>query len=263
MDIDPSDSSNCVSAADVSALSAHLGHSKPAGTKPLAAWTRVAFTDEVVGVDRLRVGVELENVDDMNVLGLVLRPNPGRLSYISWRQSSALSARTFLTALQDESGPKLVLLVLQAGSVSEARLQLGTLDFIRNDGATSTMDLRVEFAEGASTTGEPWAIARAGKPGEPTPPAYLDRLEQNEPNPFNPTTVIRYSISRDAHVQLAIYNVQGLRVRTLVNEQQKREAYRVVWDGRDQVGNSVGNGIYITRLTAGDFEATRKLVVVR
>jgi len=92
---------------------------------------------------------------------------------------------------------------------------------------------------------------------------YIDRLEQCQPNPFNPTTLVQYSISRDSHVRLAILNIHGQLVRTLVDAWQGRNAYRVVWDGKDNDGRLVPNGIYMSSLVTGDFKQTRKVVVVR
>jgi hypothetical protein len=105
--------------------------------------------------------------------------------------------------------------------------------------------------------------------GEPTEivtaPAFETHLAQNYPNPFNPTTTIRYSIKEVAHVTLKIYNVAGQLVRTLVNERQnpKQEGYSVHWNGRTGSGQPVSSGVYFYRLKAGDFEKTRKMVLMK
>jgi len=97
----------------------------------------------------------------------------------------------------------------------------------------------------------------------PVSGTYSDRLEQCQPNPFNPATLVQYSISRDSHVRLAIFNIHGQLVRTLVDEWQGRNAYRLVWDGKDNDGRLVASGIYISSLVAGDFIQTRKAVLAR
>ncbi|MFQ5752765.1 MAG: T9SS type A sorting domain-containing protein, partial [bacterium] len=88
-------------------------------------------------------------------------------------------------------------------------------------------------------------------------------LEQNYPNPFNPETSIRYQISKPAQVNLEIYNVLGQKVRTLVKEEKNAGFYSVKWDGLDVAGRSVSSGVYIYRLSAGEFTATRKLALIR
>jgi hypothetical protein len=91
------------------------------------------------------------------------------------------------------------------------------------------------------------------------------RLEQNVPNPFNPGTTIRYSISQPSRVLLAIYNVAGQRVRTLVDKIQSPRpgGYTVTWDGRNDAGQSVGSGVYLYRLETPGSVSAKKMVLLR
>ena len=84
------------------------------------------------------------------------------------------------------------------------------------------------------------------------------RLEQNYPNPFNPTTRVRFALPRAANVLLEVCNTLGQRVRTLVNEMRESGYYDEVFDA-----SGLASGVYFYRLQAGDFAATRKLIVVR
>lgn len=93
------------------------------------------------------------------------------------------------------------------------------------------------------------------------PKAY--DLAHNFPNPFNPETSIKFQLPKDGYVSLDIYNMLGQRVRTLVAEEKKAGYYQVVWDGRDQHGIVVANGIYLYRLKAGNYEKTRKMVMLK
>ena len=88
-------------------------------------------------------------------------------------------------------------------------------------------------------------------------------LEANYPNPFNPETVIRYSLDQHSPVDLAIYNVLGQRVRTLVEADQQSGRYEVVWDGLDDAGRSAASGVYVYQLRAGTFLASRTMLLVR
>jgi YVTN family beta-propeller protein len=88
-------------------------------------------------------------------------------------------------------------------------------------------------------------------------------LEQNAPNPFNPTTVIRFTLPEDSHVRLAIYDVGGRLVRTLVDDKRMADFYEITWDGRDGSGNSVASGVYFYRIDAGEHRATKKMVMLK
>ena len=90
-----------------------------------------------------------------------------------------------------------------------------------------------------------------------------NQLDQNVPNPFNPTTAIRYVIAGDNQVNLTIYDVAGRRVRTLVNERQRADVYRITWDGSNNAGQRVASGVYFYKLVAGRFSQTKKMVLLK
>lgn len=116
-------------------------------------------------------------------------------------------------------------------------------------------------------------------------------LSQNYPNPFNPVTRIQYTVgSRQTktadgsfahtthervvdgsqfmvrspvHTTLRIYNVRGRLVRTLVDEEKPAGIYSVIWDGKDNQGNPVSSGIYLYKLKCGEFEKTKKMIIIK
>ena len=88
-------------------------------------------------------------------------------------------------------------------------------------------------------------------------------LSQNAPNPFNPETIISYSLPQSEQVKLVIYNVLGQEIRTLVNAFQPAGRYRVVWNSKDDFGRSVSSGIYFYQITAGEFLDTRKMLILK
>ena len=95
-------------------------------------------------------------------------------------------------------------------------------------------------------------------------PIARTMLFQNAPNPFNPTTTVRYSLAERTHVRLTVYDVGGRLVRTLVDEVQKPDHHRMAWDGLTDGGERVASGLFWVRMiTAGGFEATTKMVVLR
>jgi hypothetical protein len=88
------------------------------------------------------------------------------------------------------------------------------------------------------------------------PTIYI--LEQNHPNPFNPTTTISYALPKASHVSLNVYNTLGEVVRELVKEEKPAGAYAHRWDA-----SGLPSGIYFYRLKAGEFAQTRKMVYIR
>ncbi len=84
------------------------------------------------------------------------------------------------------------------------------------------------------------------------------RLEQNFPNPLNPSTVIGYQIGAVSHVTLKVFNVLGEEVAILVNETQNPGEYRVSFDG-----SKLPSGIYFYRMNAGSYSAIEKLVLMK
>ena len=105
---------------------------------------------------------------------------------------------------------------------------------------------------------------QASVPVPPPPPAVACRLEQNEPNPFNPTTRIRFTLIRDEAVHLAIYDLAGRLVKTLVNRRMTAgEDLRVVWDGTDRYGMRVKSGVYVYTITTPSFTQSRKMILIK
>jgi hypothetical protein len=88
-------------------------------------------------------------------------------------------------------------------------------------------------------------------------------LSQNFPNPFNPTTTIEYSIPQAGNVDLVIYNLAGQKVRTLINEHQAASYSKVVWDGKNDMGETVGAGMYFYKLVSGNFNKIQKMTLIK
>jgi M6 family metalloprotease-like protein len=106
-----------------------------------------------------------------------------------------------------------------------------------------------------------------GIDGEPDGSLLPDKfaLEQNYPNPFNPSTTILYSIAPGDPVptNLAIFNVLGQKVATLVDQVKGPGAYSVTWEGRDDSGAKVASGVYLYRLVHGEQAEAKKMVLLK
>ncbi|MFH2056442.1 MAG: M4 family metallopeptidase [bacterium] len=88
-------------------------------------------------------------------------------------------------------------------------------------------------------------------------------LEQNFPNPFNASTVISYTLPRSAAVKLAVYDILGRKVATLVDEEQRAGTHRIMWDGVDAQQSPVASGVYLYRLQTPESVRTRKMVYLK
>jgi hypothetical protein len=88
-------------------------------------------------------------------------------------------------------------------------------------------------------------------------------LYQNYPNPFNPTTTIKYDLRAEGHVHLAVYDVRGRLVRTLIDRVEAVGHRSAIWDGTDQNGQAVASGVYVYRFKTGQFIRSRKMLLIK
>ena len=95
------------------------------------------------------------------------------------------------------------------------------------------------------------------------PAFYVNKLNQNHPNPFKGTTDIRFQIPDFSKVSLKIYDVSGRLVRTLIDGKLDAGYHRSRWDGKDEEGRNVGAGIYFCKFTNNHFSDTRKMILVK
>ncbi len=92
--------------------------------------------------------------------------------------------------------------------------------------------------------------------GGSVPAAFA--LEQNYPNPFNPSTSIRFRVPEEGWVTLAVYDLLGREIATVVDGQKAPGSYAVEFDA-----SGLASGLYVYRLTAGSYTQTRKMMLVR
>ena len=88
-------------------------------------------------------------------------------------------------------------------------------------------------------------------------------LHQNFPNPFNPTTIIRYEIARASNVTLRIYDATGAFVKELTNAHRTPGVYEAGWNGDNTKGQKLASGIYFYKLNVRDFTQTKKMILLK
>jgi hypothetical protein len=138
---------------------------------------------------------------------------------------------------------------IPAGEVTVIRLSSDP------DLAVSLMD-----AEAADAEGQVVMFSKASE--NQTVPGTFE-LFQNYPNPFNPSTSIRFDLAKPERVTLTVYNILGQEVARLADGEFPAGSHAVIWDGRDGSGATAASGVYIYRISAGDYSACRRMVLVK
>ena len=143
--------------------------------------------------------------------------------------------------------------------------------------AKDTVLAKVEFAPVAQPVIAWVSLSHLRLNGQPISGTFASAIEvlppksallQNYPNPFNPETWIPYQLSKETEVVFEIYNIKGELVRILSIGCQPAGSYlskekAVFWNGQNDAGEKTASGLYFYRLKAGDFQATRKMIVVK
>ena len=91
----------------------------------------------------------------------------------------------------------------------------------------------------------------------------VNRLYQNRPNPFNPTTEVRFSLAQAGQVEVAIYDVNGRLVKTLVDSKMEAGLHSAVWDGTNDRGNKVGSGVYWSKMKTATYTSNKQMVILK
>ena len=93
------------------------------------------------------------------------------------------------------------------------------------------------------------------------PKEYM--LEQNFPNPFNPSTEIKFSIPKSENVSLFIYDLLGNEVKKIVDSKLKEGQYKYKWSGENNLGDKISAGMYFYKIQAGSFIKTKKMILLK
>ncbi|MDO9578545.1 MAG: carboxypeptidase regulatory-like domain-containing protein [Candidatus Cloacimonadales bacterium] len=138
---------------------------------------------------------------------------------------------------------------------SWASLPLNTYQFALTSVHTNGVESVPSFSQ---------ALNKTLTPAESEILPSVTLLYNNIPNPFNPTTTINFSISENSvKTELAIYNVKGQKVKTLVNENLSLGFHSVVWNGKDDSGNEAASGLYFYKMKAGKYYSIKKMLLLK
>ncbi|MGD1044889.1 MAG: cohesin domain-containing protein [Bacteroidota bacterium] len=121
-----------------------------------------------------------------------------------------------------------------------------------NIGGTSSYSTVFSFTTGATSVELPGALPKEFS------------LSQNYPNPFNPSTMINFGLPSQAPVTMEIYNMLGVKVRTLIRgEVMNAGIHQMEWNGKDDAGVSLTSGVYLYRINAGNFQVSKKMMLLK
>jgi len=181
----------------------------------------------------------------------------GGCPVVRWRTESECGVLRWIIARSEiQAGPFTELSQIDASGNSSAPHEYCWTDAGAEEGQTYYYRLTGTDLSGHSTVYGPVAAVNEN------PRPRIDQLLPNRPNPFKLLTTIDYQVSKPGLAVLKVYNIAGQIVRTLA-ETQAPGYYSRTWDGRNQQGQPVPNGIYIYRLSTGQTEIIRKMTLIR
>ena len=88
-------------------------------------------------------------------------------------------------------------------------------------------------------------------------------LHQNYPNPFNPKTTLEYELPLNAFIKITIYDLLGNRIKNLVNDHYSKGSHSISWHARNNQGQTVSAGVYLYKVQAGEFQSTKKMILLK
>ncbi len=151
-----------------------------------------------------------------------------------------------------------------AGTSSEPTDYLFTDDYRIEYGKTYVYWLESVELGGISSLFSPRTFTPEPEGGDEVEAIVNYGLGNNYPNPFNPKTTIAFTLNKNYHTKLDIYNVRGQHVKNLFDKTADAETpYRIEWDGKDTSGKTVGSGIYYYRLQYGPNTEMKKMILLR
>jgi hypothetical protein len=200
------------------------------------------------------VTVTCDSVNE-NYEGRLIRIENGIIS--GWVEQEGVS----FTALLNDGNADLDMRVNESTDIDGHSAPSGLTTVI---GIASQYDYSSPYTGGYQIIPRCWGdMIVTGINDNPYNTAYSFALQQNYPNPFNPVTEINFTIGKTSDVEIAVYNLLGQRIKTLLAKSMSCGNHSVKWYGKDSRGNQAASGIYIYQLKAADKVFTHKMVLIR
>jgi len=214
----------------------------------------VTSTPSVSYVSAPDSGYSLDNLAPAAPGGFTVAYNSGGGNYLSWDPSAASDFHYFTVYRGDSAD-------FAPDPLNAVHHPTGTdwLDTVAQGWRYHYKISATDDAGNESDASSPGVLTAAEESGPPRDFA----LHQNVPNPFNPVTAIAFDVPVRTRVKLAIYDVSGRLIRTIVDREMAPGYKRVSWDGKDESGRDAASGVYFYRLFMPGFIQSRKMILVR
>ena len=211
--------------------------------------------------DNFSLPVEVSNTRGVTALQIEIDVNSALYSVNDVSLADEFSDYNFSYAFNEDT--EKLIIAIAGTKPMEVEGNLLTLNLIANAKISGIIDDEITVAKFiANETDLTKSVFSESIKFVGNPTEYS--LHQNYPNPFNPSTIISYEIPDDGvDVKLVVYNIKGEVVKTLINTSQNAGRYNVTWNATNSYGGKVTTGVYIYRITAGKFSATKKLMVLK
>lgn len=211
--------------------------------------------------EEIELTLRLSDIANVQGYGLQINYDPSVLVFTS---------ATNLHTSQFATGQNVALLTehtagtLHLSDVLQSSLNSSTdLAHLRFRVLDPTATSKIEIAEAliANPAGQIATLGAKQTNVRAIPNGYA--LNQNHPNPFNPETVVPFSLPQAGDMHLAIYNTLGQEIRLLASGIKEAGFHRITWDGKNQNGQTLASGIYFVRLQAGTHHSVRKMMLLK
>ncbi len=230
------------------------------------AWGFPAYIDNpgVITADGRRDGggyqlrISLDDASQAVCAEIAVEYDPQVCQFLTAAEGDFLSGgESFFTHFDTEGKVELYASRLEAGAAPEGNT-IAELRFQTSEDTYPAFTIGYDLRD---LEGRIIDCGRFDFNGEGLPRSYA--LNQNYPNPFNPETAIEFELPQAGKVKMAVYNLKGELVTMLLDEFRAAGYHRVVWDSRITNGPQLSSGIYFYTLSAGDFRAVKKMVLLK
>jgi len=210
--------------------------------------------------ERFTVTVRAAGAGDVHALSLALGYDRSVVEMVQAEAGELLNRQETPSVVWSPGPGRVDLALLGKGAGLTGEGDLVRVEFrVRSAGDPAIALARSDARDGANLN-----VAMNGAP-RPQPPALptMTRLASAQPNPFRETLTIGYSLARSGPVDLAIYGVDGRRVRMIVRDVRGAGEYEVMWNGRDDAGHATAAGVYYVRLVTDQGRFVRRVTYLR
>jgi len=206
--------------------------------------------------DVVRVPITLNGeVNDIRAFSLTARYT-STMKYVGVEKAGELATEYGFMMEKSENGTVRVDAAI-IGSEHEGISKSGTVGYLLFSGTG-----KVELTQAKAR--DSWnreIVVTLKQQNTQTPTAFA--LGQNYPNPFNPTTTIKYDVPVTGYVELTVYTMLGEEVATLVRGEQTVGSYEMMWNGKNNRGETAATGIYLYKMRAGEFLSVKKMMLIK